>query len=308
MRPKKCLTLCSTTGPGLQIVGLAMNRCLCTWVVRFVAALLSALPAVASGHGPVFGLTTPTNAKGGWAFDFATMGRVGSGDTSSMARAMLTYGITEDVQVSFSAPGVFSFASIPTARIAGMMPTSPDFEGVGAWRFYRRGASVGTRFESTAYGGLLVPGPQRSPGLTGSLKRAPGMFTAVATGMASRVHYFWGGIGNTHYAERGGDQRPNIFNYTLVYGYRPPAGRKDYPHIDWRLFAEMTGENTGKVRKAGMAVPSTGGNQIFLGPTALVIYRNYAIEGGVQVPVFRDAGPRFQRERLRFAINFSYFF
>jgi len=273
-----------------------------------VAALLVAKGASANGHGPVFGLTTPTNAKGGWSLDIATMGRVGSQDTGSMSRTMLSYGITQDVQISFSAPVLFSTTSVTPARIAGMMPTSPDFEILGAWRFFRRGTNVGTRFESTAYGGLLIPGPQRSGGVLGNLKRAPGAYTAVAAGVASRVHYFWAGIANTHYAESSGDQRPNIFTYTLVYGYRPPAGRKDYPHIDWRLFAEMTGENTTKARRAGLTLPGTGGDQVFLGPSALVIYKNYAVEGGVQFPVFRDVGPNFQRERLRFALNFSYFF
>ncbi len=279
---------------------------------RLVSVLLTifaaVLPVFGSGHGPVFGLTTPTNAKGGWTLDIAAMGRAGSNATASMSRAMLSYGITEDVQMSFTAPYVFSSASLPPARITSMMSTSPDFEGIAAWRFQRRAPTVGTRFESTAYAGLLVPGPQRIPGMLGSLKRAPGVYTAVATGIASRVHYLWGGIGSVHYAQKGGDERPNIFNYTLVYGYRPPPGRKEYPHIDWRLFAEMTGENSGLVRKAGVAMPGTGGNQIFLGPTALVIYKNYAAEGGIQLPVFHDVGLRFEREKFRFAINFSYFF
>jgi len=276
-------------------------------LLLFTTLLLNA-SAFASGHGPVFGLTTPTNAKGGWSVDFATMGRIGNQSTGSMARTMLTYGITEDVQVSFSAPALFTTTSVAPASIASMMPTSADFEALGAWRFFRRGTGVGTRFESTAYGGLLVPGPQRSGELVGNLKRAPGVYTAVAAGVASRIHYFWAGIANTHYTERDGDQRPNIFTYTLVYGYRPPAGRKDYPHIDWRLFAEMTGENTSKVQMAGLTLPGTGGNQVFLGPTALAIYKNYALEGGVQLPVFRDVGSKFQREKLRFALNFSYFF
>jgi hypothetical protein len=45
-----------------------------------------------------------------------------------------------------------------------------------------------------------------------------------------------------------------------------------------------------------------------LGPTALGIYRNYAIEGGVQFPVYRDVGARLQRETVRYAVNVSYFF
>jgi hypothetical protein len=264
--------------------------------------------ANANEHGPVFGLATPTNGKGGWALDISAMGRDGTSGTASMSRAMLTYGITEDVQFSLSVPYIFTSTSLPPARITAMMSISPDFEGIGAWRFQRREPSVGTRFETTAYAGLLVPGPQRLPGMLGSLRRAPGVYTAIATGMASRSHYLWGGVGNTHYAANNGDQRPNLFTYSLVYAYRPPSGRKDYPHTDWRIFAEMTGEKFSSIRKGGLIMPGTSGHQIFLGPTALVIMKNIGIEGGMQFPVFRDVDAAFQRERFRYAVNLSYFF
>jgi len=70
----------------------------------------------ASGHGPVFGMTTPTNAKGGWSFDTGVMSRVGGGNSGTMFRGMLGYGITEDLQVSLSIPYVFSSApfSVPS--------------------------------------------------------------------------------------------------------------------------------------------------------------------------------------------------
>jgi hypothetical protein len=144
--------------------------------------------------------------------------------------------------------------------------------------------------------------------MLGDLRRAPGVYTAIATGVASRSHYVWGGIGNLHFAQRDGDRRPNLFTYSAVWGYRPQAWRKEYPDWDWRFLVEMTGEVSNKVRRAGLAMPGTGGHQIFLGPTMLGIYKNYAIEGGVQFPVFRDVGANFQRERFRFAVNFSYFF
>ncbi|MGH9439437.1 MAG: hypothetical protein ACRD22_16480 [Terriglobia bacterium] len=221
---------------------------------------------------------------------------------------MLTYGITANVQISFSAPEVFTSAPLAPAQVTSMMPASGDFEALGAWRFQRSEPLVGTRFESTAYAGLLIPGPQNGGGILGSLKSGPGVYTAIATGMASRINYFWAGIGNTHYAAKNGDRRPNILSYSLVYGFRPPAGRKDYPHLDWRVFAEMTGENFSEVRKADMEMSGTGGNEVFLGPTALFIYKNYGIEGGIQFPIFRDVGSRFEREKYRFAIDFSYFF
>jgi len=278
--------------------------------VGALAALVLMLntAAHASGHGPVFAMATPTNAKGGWSVDWGVMGRVGDQNSGAMGRAMFTYGITEDVQVSFSAPAVFSSAALAPARLTSMMPGTADFEGIGAWRFHRQGTGVGRRFETTAYGGIVVPGSQRPAGMMGELRRTPGVYTALATGMASRSHYFWLGAGNVWFAERDGDRRPDVLSYSFVWGYRPPPWQKDYPHWDWRFFAELTGENAGRIRQAGHAMLGTGGHQIFVGPTVLGIYKNYAIQGGIQFPVFHDVGARHERERFRFAINLSYFF
>lgn len=260
-----------------------------------------------SGHGPVFGMTTPTNADDGWAIDVGLMGRKGEEGDGAMLRTMFSYGLTEDLQVSWSLPLVFSSAAFAPARMTGMMPGSGDFEAIGAWRFHRRGTGVGTRFESTAYAGAIIPGPQRGAGMARDLKRAPGTYTAVSTGMASRSHYAWGGVGYTRFLESEGDRRANVFSYSAVWGYRPPPLQKEYPHWDWRLFVEMTGERSQGIRRDGLDMPETRGHQIFLGPATLGIYKNYAIEGGIQFPVYRDIGARLQRETFRFAINFTYF-
>lgn len=264
--------------------------------------------ANASGHGPVFGMTTPTNAKGGCSLDFGLMGRAGVQDIGSMFRSMLACGITEDLQLSVSVPYVFSAAPFAQSRNTGMMPASADFEAIGAWRFHRQGPGIGKRLETTAYVGAIIPGVQRPAGMLGNLRKAPGIYTALSTGVASRSHYLWAGVGNAHFAQRSGDQRPNLFTYSLVWGYRPPAWRKEYPHWDWRFFAELTGDDASRIRLAGRLMPGTSGRQVFLGPTMLGIYKNYAIEGGVQLPIYRNVGSVLQRERYRFAINFSRFF
>jgi len=36
-------------------------------------------PLGAADHGPVFGLATPTNPKGGWSLDLGVNGRSGAG-------------------------------------------------------------------------------------------------------------------------------------------------------------------------------------------------------------------------------------
>jgi hypothetical protein len=277
--------------------------------LRAIALLFGCLSlARGSGHGPVFGMTTPTNIKGGWSIDLGLMGQLGERNTGVMSRAMLGYGITQDLQLSVSAPYIFSSVPMIPARMSAMMPGSADLEALSSYRFHRQGTGVGTRVESTAYIGLIVPGPQRPAGMMGELRRAPGLYTGVASGMASRSHYLWGGVGNVRYAERRGDQRSNVVTYSAVWGYRPPAWQKEYPHWDWRLFLEATGDKAGTMRRAGSVMPGTGGHQVFVGPTTLGIYKNYAIEGGVQWPVYRDVGPMMQQERFRFALNFSYFF
>ena len=262
----------------------------------------------ASGHGPLFGMATPTNVKGGFSLDFGLMGRTGISDTGTMLRWMLGYGITQDLQISVSAPYMFASPSFAPARIGGMMSGSGDLEAIGAWRFHRQANSIGRRFESTVYGGVIAPGPQREAGMMGQLRKAPGVYTGLSTGMASLSHYVWGGISNARFAESHGDRRPDLLTYSFVWGYRPPALRKEYPHWDWRFFGEAVGDHASRVVRAGAPMPGTAGHQVFVGPSILGIRKNIAIEGGVQFPVYRNIGPMLARERVRFAVNVSYFF
>jgi hypothetical protein len=165
-------------------------------------AINSLPPLHGSGHGPMFGMATPTNIKGGWSFDYGLMGRVGRGNNDAMVRGMLGYGITEDVQVSVSVPYSFSEASFAPARVSGMMPASMDLEAIGSYRFHRQATRIGARVESTANVGIIVPGPQRPAGMMGDLGRAPGIYTAVITGVAFRSHYAWVGVGNVYFQKR----------------------------------------------------------------------------------------------------------
>jgi len=57
--------------------------------VVVVWLLACAGSANASGHGPVFGMTTPTNAKGGCSLDLGLMNRGGVQEIGSMFRSML---------------------------------------------------------------------------------------------------------------------------------------------------------------------------------------------------------------------------
>ncbi len=260
----------------------------------------------ASGHGPVFALATPTNPRGGFSFDTSFMGRYGGGG-GTMYRGTIGYGVTENLKVSLSAPVIFQQEPFLSSRTASTTPMGGDFEALGLWRFQRSDVGVGKRFETTAIGGVLVPGPQAESGPLKGLRRRPGALAGIVSGLASRSHYVWAGATYQRYAESRGDRRPDLLFYSFAYAYRPESWRKDNGW-DWRIFGECTGERAGEIERSGTGVVGSGGNQVFAGPTALGVYKNYAVSAGVQFAVYQDVHPIYPRERVRVAVNFTRFF
>jgi hypothetical protein len=258
--------------------------------------------ANAAGHGPVFGFATPVNSEDEISLDFGVQGRASGSEGELSLRPMVGYGITPHLTANILTPATpVSNDFSPTRLIGG-----GELEGNVAWRFHHQLKGVGTRFESTVFAGVVVPGTLGS-GLLGSLARAPGFTTAIASGVASRSHYLWFGGGYTGFSERDGDRRPHVASYSAVYGFRPRPLRKDYPFWDWRGFVELTGERSSSVLRDGAVLPQTQAHQVFIGPSVLGIYRNFAISGGVQFPIYQNVGTAFSRERVRFAVNLSYF-
>jgi len=177
-----------------------------------------------------------------------------------------------------------------------------------SWRFLHSVTSVGKRLESTTSLGLVVPGMQNDSGVLANLHRAPGVAATVASGLASRSQYLWFGGGYTRFAEADHDRRPDTLSWSAVYGYRPSRLRRGYDQWDYRGFVELTGEHTGGVRKNGLILSDSSSTTLWLGPSVLAIFKNVAIEGGVQGPLYQDESESiYGCERVRFAINISYF-
>jgi len=272
----------------------------------FLLVVSCSAPAGASGHGPLFGGATPTLGRGGWSFDQAWMsermdGRAGN---SALLRSMISFGITEKLQISGSLPiPVADSSAMPSGRMMAMMSGNPDFESLLGWRFQTRPIGEGARLESTVYVGGLVPLDSDRAGINTS----PAGLVSLASGYASRSHYVWAGAGYLHHVERAGDRLGPVASFSLVYGYRPPAWRKDYPKPDLRFFVEASGDVTGAARH-GQVITDTGGRIALVGPTMLLLYKAYAIEGGVQFPVYQRNRSMQPDERFRLGINFTYFF
>jgi hypothetical protein len=233
------------------------------------------------------------------------MGRSSDDALEQSLRSMITYGITEHVQVSTSLPVPLSAGSgPPTGRMTASMSDAPSLEGTIGWRFQTRPVGEGARLETTVYAGGSLPLVHDRDGVPSG----PGGNLAIASGYASRVHYFWAGAGYEAHAQRNGGAWGNVAYYSVVYGYRPAPLRLDYPKPDLRFFVEATGEQNGNARRAGLIDPNTGGRVLLVGPTTLLLYKQYGLEGGVLLPVYQQQNGTQPREHYRIVINASYFF
>ena len=282
-----------------------------------VGTLLAIAQAKAADHGPVFGLGTPTNPKGGWSVNLGVSGRTGSIGTVVAAQAELSYGITENLKIVASTPlGSKAVCSaclysggdpFPRSSITLNTPINHDFSGVAWWRFHRSDFA-GKRVESTLVGGILIPGASLEPPPYRNLHSGAGYLFGGVTGVASRSQYAWAGATYQRYVQSRDDRRPDLISYTAVYGYRPYSWRTDYPRWDWRIFGEFVGEKGGSILRQGVVLPDSRTHNGFLGPSVLGVYKSVGIEGGMQFAVYHNAGTIFPKERYRFAVNLAYFF
>jgi hypothetical protein len=260
------------------------------------------LMAAAAAHGPVFGLATPTNSQGEWSFDEGIFGRSTGLGSQASVRSLVAYGFTPHLTLSFTLPAVVGDTPLPPTRVQ----PGDDFDSTVAWRFQHRATKVGTRFESTAFAGLVVPGPQSGFKGIAHTTNVPGTMFGVVSGMASRSHYFWLGTTFTRFYVSNGAKRPDVLAYSLVYGYRPPKWRRPPDKWDWRLFGELVGERSNRFLQANAQVANTQAHQVFVGPTALGIFHNYTVSFGALFPIYQNVGSAFPKEHVRFAVNFSY--
>jgi len=279
------------------------------WIV--IAGGLSALSGSASsqGHGPVFGLSTPTLRDGGWSLDAGFMGqRIGEREMA-MFRPMLSYGVTENLQLSASLPVPLYTAQgmMMSPRVATRMPATPDIELTLGYRFHRSDLGIGSRFESTAYVATAYPTDATRHGLVTS----PGLSGSLVTGYVSRSLYAWAGGMYRRYMSPVGataDHAGDLAMYSLVLGYRPPVFQRDYPHADWRMFVEAVGEVSARDVAAGVERPASGGHELFVGPTLLGLYGGWGVSGGPLFPVYRQVNGERPRQKLRFALDIIFWF
>jgi len=269
------------------------------YYIFIVLCLLSYLQAEAQGHGPLYGLQTPTLPQGNFNFNASAMRIASEHDQSAMLRYMGMYGLTEDLQVNLTAPTVIeNLENHPRTRGNSNMPANGNIEASAWYRFFSNAFGVGKRFESTAILSASVP---TETGMGHSIH------AALSTGYASRTWYGWIGGGYQYYFERNNTQLGDLPYVSLVAGYRPDFFKGDYPKPDWRVFVESLAEFPG-VRKTESqpSPPDVRGKKILAGPSFLGLYGAWGFSFGALFPVYQKGTQHFQKEKYRVSANISY--
>lgn len=277
---------------------------------EWLGGLLCILPLVAAaeGHGPLFGLATPTLGAGHLSSDTVAMGLTTEEGTGFMFREMLGYGLTEDVQVSVSFPlgrTGDKLMQMPATRVGTMMGAMGDVELSGLWRFQRYAPAVGVRRESTLIASLGAPTEDRRRGT----RIGPSLHLGAVTGYVSRTIYWWLGGGYQYFDRRGQDQLGDLAYVSAVFAWRPPLFQADYPKPDWRIFLEVVGESADKDIVNGVENPHSGGKTILAGPSVLGLYGRWGVELGALFPVSQNLdGQGRVEERYRSKMTLTYWF
>jgi hypothetical protein len=285
-------------------------------VVNVNAATILALAGLASlgtawlraeGHGPTFGLATPTLGQGAWSSDTVAMSLGTERGTTFMFREMVGYGLTEDLQASLSfplGPAINPVKPPPRTRVGSMMGAFRDVEASLLWRFQRHAPAVGMRYESALLLGGSLPTEVRRAGV----EVGPALHWAAVSGFASRSWYGWVGGGYQRYSSVGDDRLGDLPYASAVVGWRPPRFRHDYPKPDWRLFAESLAEFPQRDRIDGARHPNSGGSKFLLGPTVLGLYGRWGVEAGALFPAAQDLNGRQPQEGFRVKLVFTWWF
>lgn len=259
--------------------------------------------ASSQGHGPLYGLQTPTLAKGGVDFNASAMSLGTKEDRSFMLRYVWSYGLTEDLQVNLTTPTMInSIAEPPRTRGNSNMPANGDIEASLWYRFFSNAFDVGKRIEST----LVLGGSVPTEKTRGEVRIGNSVHAAVSAGYASRTWYAWLGGGYQYYFEKDQEQLGDLPYLSLVVGYRPRTFKEDYPKPDWRMFIESLAEFPGGDQAEGLTAADQRGKKILAGPSLLGLYGAWGISLGALFPVYQQTDPRFPEERYRLSINISY--
>ncbi len=242
-------------------------------------------------HNPIFGLGPQTIWRGGVGVGLEAEATKASGATEVKEQALhaeFQYGVTQDLTLTLAAP--LTQRKSERGLVPGVGQVNRDATGVGdvvvraKWRFYHS-FSGSTQYHAALIGGVKVPlantgsDPPLGSGSTDFLFGG----TVSRDGMR---YYLWTSALVRANGEAFGRKRGNEYRYDAAVGIRPWLPK--FTAVDPLLLLEFNGVTAGRTVINAVRQAQTGGTVLAVSPGFWLTYRNWALLGGVKLPVYRQ--------------------
>jgi len=257
-----------------------MNR---LTVIAAVILSVFSTSGSAFAHEPIFGLGPHTIFKGGVGLEMEFEGEKASGAGKVEREHVLTseiiYGFTVNLSGTLSIPYILERSSINQSSGPG------DVSLRTKYRFWRRDG-VGVQDSAAVVTGVKLP--------TGDDGKTPRLGSgstdylfALTVARESLKWYYFGDARYRLNTEGGGGLRAgNVVFADFAIGIRPRKTK--YLRPDLVLIAELNFESRDRNELFGVDVADSGGTRLFLSPSFFYTYRNWALKGGIQLPIDQD--------------------
>ncbi len=259
---------------------------------------ISLYPSFAQGL-PVFGLRPPTLYKGGIGIELDFMGDQSSASGLSDKNqyfliTSLFYGITTDLTVRTNIPVVLE------RRVGSISSTGVgDIVLLSKYRFWRHD-EIGAQDALSAMVGVKLPTGKTS--VTPRLgSGAFDLILGLVIGRDSRRWTFSGDIQTVLKTEGSNNIRVgHQFLANMAFGLRPWLG--EYTDPDFIIMTELNWKGQLKSTLSGTSLANSGGHRLFVAPGFTLIYRNWGLRGGVQIPIYQELNDNQRSDDYRFSL------
>jgi outer membrane putative beta-barrel porin/alpha-amylase len=273
--------------------------------VFFLVMLVSINFAFA--HEPIFGLGPHVIFKGGVGVEVEIDEDRSSGNQETRRELAIDteiiYGITSDLAATLVIPGILD----KVEKTATEDQSSSGFGDLSLrlkYRFWRRDRPGIQDSAAIILGGKSPTGDGNEKPKLGS--GSIDFLFGLAVARESRRWYYFGDFRyrlNTEADQfKAGDK---IFADAAI-GIRPWL--TEYLEPDWVFLVEMNWETQQRNELFGQDVSNSGGDRLFISPAFFLTYRNWAVKGGVQVPVYQNLYGNQPEVDYRFALAMEYHF
>lgn len=268
--------------------------------VFFLVMLIQINSAFA--HEPIFGLGPHVIYKGGVGVEVEIDGaRSSSNQETERELAIDTeiiYGITSDLAATLVLPGILD----KLEKNATENRSSAGFGDVSLrlkYRFWRQDSPGTQDSAAIILGGKFPTGNENKNPKLGS--GSTDFLFGLAAARESRRWYYFGDfryrLNTKNNQFKAGDK---IFADAAI-GIRPWL--TEYLEPDWVFLVETNWETQQRNELFGQDVSDSGGNLLFVSPGFFLTYRNWAVKGGVQVPVYQNLNGNQPEVDYRFALG-----